>query len=177
MPWRTGGLDLAILDLNMPDMSGPDVITMFRAASLGSKKLPIIVLSADATPAAKQQSLDAGASEFITKPVTTATLLASIERVVAGEAARNGITANSRVGAANEIRASVLAIDPERLTALERIARGDVKFLETYLSASFAELEKAIADLRVGIRKGTPDLRVTPCTSSKVRAALWGRLR
>ena len=31
-----GGLDLAFLDLNMPDMSGPDVIKMYRAGETGT---------------------------------------------------------------------------------------------------------------------------------------------
>ena len=74
--------DLALLDLNMPDMSGPDVIKLYRAASVGAKRLPMMILSADATPAAKQESVDAGADEFLTKPVRSDALLAAIDRVV-----------------------------------------------------------------------------------------------
>ena len=83
-----GGLDLAILDLNMPDMSGPDVVKLYRASSVGDEKLPIIILSADATPAAKQESIEAGADEFLIKPVTSASLLAAISRVIAGAESR-----------------------------------------------------------------------------------------
>ena len=77
-----GGIDMALLDLNMPDMSGPDVIKLFRASSIGAERLPIIVLSADATPAAKQESLDAGADDFLVKPITSLTLLSAIERTI-----------------------------------------------------------------------------------------------
>lgn len=146
-------LDLAIVDLNIPDMSGPDVIALHRASSVGARKLPIIVLSADATPAAKQQSLDAGADEFVTKPVTAATLLATIERVVAGHAARGE---NDRPPPADGRSSgkTVPLIDPERLVALSHIARGDAQFLATYVAASFTELEQALGDLRVAARDG-----------------------
>src|SRR5205823_2236999 len=73
---------------NMPDMSGPDVIKLFRASSAGAERLPIVVLSADATPAAKQESLDAGANDFLTKPVTSRTLLSALQRAIPSEASR-----------------------------------------------------------------------------------------
>jgi two-component system sensor histidine kinase RpfC len=143
-----GGLDVALLDLNMPDMSGPDVIKLFRAGSVGGDRLPIIVLSADATPAAKQESLDAGANDFLTKPVTSQTLLAAIERVSGGTSHRRPApTAGHRDEQPNVAKPSQL-VDAEQIQSLRRIARGDQKFLDQYVIAAFAELEKAISDLR-----------------------------
>jgi two-component system sensor histidine kinase RpfC len=155
-----GGIDLALLDLNMPDMSGPDVVKLFRAGAVGgATKLPIIILSADATPAAKQESIDAGADEFLTKPVSAATLLATIERVVAGNMARSTVRAQA-VPDQPDVSPSVTAlVDNDRLHALRRIARGDAKFLDTYIGAAFDELERAIDDLRKAVN------------SSEVRAA------
>jgi len=145
------GTGLAILDLNMPDMSGPDVIKLFRASSIGARKLPIIILSADATPAAKQQSLEAGADEFLTKPVSASTLFAAIERVTAGHAARD---AQGTDAAKHALDTPQVLVDPDRIAALRRIARGDGKFLDKYIVAAFAEIEKAISDLRVAAARG-----------------------
>jgi len=158
-------IDLAILDLNMPDMSGPDVIKLFRASSIGADRLPIMVLSADATPVAKQESLDAGADEFVTKPVTTAALLATIERMLAGAASRGepvrnihnkgkAVSAKPQGEAPRSIQsATSMLVDTDRIAAVRRIARGDVKFLDTYVNAAFSELEQAIEDLRLAVRR------------------------
>jgi two-component system sensor histidine kinase RpfC len=147
------GVGLAILDLNMPDMSGPDVIKLFRASSIGARKLPVIILSADATPAAKQQSLEAGADEFLTKPVSAATLLATIERIAAGNASRDADVGDTAPQARETPQ---VLVDAERIAALRRIARGDARFLDKYITAAFAEIEKAISDLRVAASRGDP---------------------
>jgi len=166
-----GDLDLAILDLNMPEMSGPDVTKLFRAGEAGGKqKLPILILSADATEAAKEESFAAGANEYVVKPVTSSTLLAAIERIAAGTAARQGSLPPARaaipLGLAPDVaRASVhlvsrpaasasTLVDPERVEALRRIARGDHSFLTKYSEAVFSDLEAAISELRGALQRG-----------------------
>src|SRR4030095_10829502 len=117
-----GGIDLALLDLNMPDMSGPDVVKLFRAGTVGgATKLPIIILSADATPAAKQESIDAGADEFLTKPVAAATLLAAIERVIAGNAARSETRVRQDAVGTTPAPSITALVDTDRIQALRRI--------------------------------------------------------
>jgi two-component system sensor histidine kinase RpfC len=148
-----GGIDLAILDLNMPDMTGPDVIKLFRASSIGGEKLPIMILSADATPAAKQESIEAGADEYLTKPVTAQALLAAVERLSAGTAARSEAQAQATWTETNKTAPPAL-VDQDRLQALRRISRGDAKFLDTYVEAAFVDLERALAALSVAAPAG-----------------------
>ena len=142
----SGEVDLALLDLNMPEMTGPDVVKIFRASEVGSgEKLPIIILSADATTAAKHDSIEAGANEFLTKPVVAALLLDAIDRVCAGAIVRPQ-TLPSRN---KEIWTTL--VDADRLVSLRQISRGDSRFLENYISAAFADLEQGVESLRSAI--------------------------
>src|SRR3984885_10696861 len=64
--------DLVILDLNLPDMDGADVLERLRACST----VPLIVLSVRANEAEKVRLLELGADDYVVKPFGMAELLA-----------------------------------------------------------------------------------------------------
>lgn len=70
-------IDLLIVDKNMPERSGDEVVQALRYMDT-QKELPIIMLTADATPEARQSSLDIGVDEFLTKPIDSYALLEKI---------------------------------------------------------------------------------------------------
>ncbi len=70
-------IDMLILDKNMPEISGIEVVKSLRFLDT-SAKLPVIMLTADATPEAREESLSAGANRFLTKPVDARVLLECI---------------------------------------------------------------------------------------------------
>jgi two-component system KDP operon response regulator KdpE len=67
-------LDLAIVDLGLPDMDGIAIIESVR----GWSTAPIIVLSARHVEQAKINALDAGADDYVTKPFSMGELLARV---------------------------------------------------------------------------------------------------
>ncbi len=69
--------DLMILDMNMPEKSGVDVVKALRFMDTAGQ-LPVIMLTADATPEAREASLSAGANSFLTKPVDARILLEKV---------------------------------------------------------------------------------------------------
>jgi PAS domain S-box-containing protein len=74
--------DIILLDLHLPDMSGIDVLNRLRADPLTSD-IPVVVVSADATPQ-RMQRLDASAvAAYLTKPIDVRELLRVIESVAA----------------------------------------------------------------------------------------------
>jgi PAS domain S-box-containing protein len=69
---------LALLDLNLPDISGEEVLRRMRADPR-TADIPIVVVSADATPGQVERLLAAGANDYLTKPFTVARFLAVID--------------------------------------------------------------------------------------------------
>ena len=59
--------DVILLDLHMPHLDGLGVMEVLRSR-IERTYVPIIVLTADATPAARIRALAAGATDFLTKP-------------------------------------------------------------------------------------------------------------
>ena len=66
--------DVVILDLGLPDKDGMHFLNYVREQSL----TPIIVLSARSTDVDKVEALDSGANDYVTKPFSSAELLARI---------------------------------------------------------------------------------------------------
>jgi two-component system, sensor histidine kinase RpfC len=79
--------DLVILDRNMPGMGGMQALQALRLMTRGRERLPVIMLSADATPEAKREALAAGADMFLPKPIEALRLLDEIQRLAAPKAA------------------------------------------------------------------------------------------
>jgi two-component system KDP operon response regulator KdpE len=67
-------VDVVVLDLGLPDMDGVEVLHGLR----GWNDVPVIVLSARDTQAAKVAALDSGADDYVTKPFGMDELLARI---------------------------------------------------------------------------------------------------
>jgi PAS domain S-box-containing protein len=60
--------DLVLLDMNLPDVSGEDVLTALKADAATSA-IPVLVLSADATPERRGLVLERGAAGYLAKPL------------------------------------------------------------------------------------------------------------
>lgn len=71
--------DAVLLDINMPGLSGLDVVKLYRMGAMDQPRLPILALSADATVETKEAALAAGIDVYLTKPVEPGRLIATIE--------------------------------------------------------------------------------------------------
>jgi two-component system chemotaxis response regulator CheY len=77
---------VVVLDLNMPDMHGLDVIRFLRSHDR-YRALPVIVLTTRGDDSSRQAALDAGASAYLTKPFVPTALLASVRELLDARAA------------------------------------------------------------------------------------------
>ncbi len=65
---------LILLDLHLPDATGEDVLRELKGHP-ATAAIPVVVMSADATPGRVQRLLDAGAARYLTKPIDVPRLL------------------------------------------------------------------------------------------------------
>ena len=76
------GPKLILLDLNLPDMHGSEVLRQLQNDP-ATAKIPVVVLSADATPSQIERLLTAGARNYLTKPFDIDPFLAVVDEMVA----------------------------------------------------------------------------------------------
>ena len=73
---------LILLDLNLPDMHGSEVLRQLQHEP-ATASVPVVVLSADATPSQIERLLTAGARNYLTKPFDIDPFLAVVDEMVA----------------------------------------------------------------------------------------------
>ena len=78
---RDGEPDLILMDIRLPRLSGLDATLRLKQDDQ-TKAIPIIAVTAFATPGNKTMSLESGCSAYITKPVDIANLLNTIRSLL-----------------------------------------------------------------------------------------------
>jgi PAS domain S-box-containing protein len=82
--WRRGGVDLILMDIQMPVMTGVEALEAIRAEEQANGgHLPIIALTADALKGTEEKLLKAGFDGYLTKPVKTKELTDELARLTA----------------------------------------------------------------------------------------------
>ena len=88
--WRRGAVDLVVLDLMLPGLSGLDVLRQLRASS----DVPVVVVTAKDAEAEVVTGLELGADDYVTKPFSMRELISRIRGILrrASRAPRNSDT-------------------------------------------------------------------------------------
>ncbi|NBC26540.1 MAG: response regulator [Bacteroidetes bacterium] len=75
--------DLVLMDIQMPEMDGYEATSLIREMELADgDRLPIIALTASAMAEDREMSFNAGADDFITKPIDRAELIHAIQQFI-----------------------------------------------------------------------------------------------
>ncbi|MFN8636493.1 MAG: response regulator transcription factor [Chloroflexota bacterium] len=116
---------LVLLDVSLPRGSGPDLLRGWRARGL---QVPVVMLTAHGGAEREASLLEAGADDFIDKPVQARVLVARVATVLrragaatGGTASAGGATAATGAGTANTTQASALYAGPLILHVRERL--------------------------------------------------------
>ncbi|MFZ9690278.1 MAG: response regulator, partial [Phycisphaerales bacterium] len=112
--------DLVLLDLLMPGMSGLDVLRQLRR-TWDPTELPVVVATALHETSFLVEAMDAGANDFVTKPLDFPVVLARVE---------------------TQLRAKRIADSNRTLTARLEVARTRLEVANRELAQMFGELER-----------------------------------
>lgn len=81
----TESIDLALMDINMPDMDGYTLTAKIKSMP-GFSNLPIVAVTANVMRGDRERSLEAGCDGYIQKPIDIDTLSQQIEKFLIGNA-------------------------------------------------------------------------------------------
>jgi two-component system sensor histidine kinase RpfC len=142
--------DLIILDMNMPQMGGLDVLRIHRATSGYFTRTPVIILTANATVEARLECEEAQVEAYLTKPVDAITLLDTIARLTA---TTTSIEATELLPPAEKDDESNSAafINENALHQLTLLGQGKDNFLHLVIYGFISETEKLLEDMRIAV--------------------------
>jgi DNA-binding response OmpR family regulator len=70
--------DIVLLDINLPDKNGLDVLKDIKSAKL---KASVIMITGDASPETEEKARELGAANYLSKPIAPGTLFTAIQSV------------------------------------------------------------------------------------------------
>ena len=154
-----GGIDIVLLDINMPRLNGIDTCSMWRQIEGGRNHLPIIGVTADATSEIEIKCRNAGMDMRITKPVNAQMLLNTIEKnccvntneLLIQRALPSG-PLHKVVSICGDIPAAGAPIDKVQIQYLLSI--GDHAFVNAMIEGFVEDVEQTLGPLRKAVADG-----------------------
>lgn len=114
--------DLVVLDLHMPHMDGFVLLEQLQARVPADAFLPILVLTADISSAAKQKALASGAKDFLTKPLDIVEIGLRIRNLLHTRFLHLRLQDQNEL-LADRVRERTRELEVARQETLERLAR------------------------------------------------------
>lgn len=113
--------DIVLLDVHMPDVDGLTLVRELRKANSSETFLPVVMLTGDLSASIKRDALEAGASDFISKPYDATEVLLRVRNLLSLRALHSRLRGeNMSLEARVKERTDALAAS--RLEVLERLA-------------------------------------------------------
>jgi two-component system sensor histidine kinase BarA len=140
-------VDLVIMDWQMPGIDGVEVTRRLRAGAAGDagRTVPIVALTANAFAEDREACLAAGMSDFLTKPVQAASLMAAVAHWTTSAPIH---AAASAPVAFTNTHTGVAVFEPSVLAALPMVADGSAPEYAQELLAMFLDsCEQAVSDI------------------------------
>src|SRR5918994_5021166 len=115
-------LDVVLLDLHMPVVDGYQILeSITTSLDPARRTLPVIVLTADATPEARRRVLTSGAADFITKPFDVVEVALRIRNTLERHQLHSEVRRQNEL-LEDRVRARTVELERAQLETFERLA-------------------------------------------------------
>ena len=151
--WRSEPFDLILMDCEMPVMDGLEATRKIRSEEQDGKSIPIVALTAYAMKGDRERCLEAGMTEYISKPLRSGKLYSLLARFLGTPSPSphtNSEETPARFSAENGERERWERGFAELLLSLD----GDREALAEMLEAFFSEVPQLRSSLRSALEKG-----------------------
>ena len=118
---QTQDVDLVIVDYMMPELHGIDFIHQLRATH-GKEDVPVLMITANDQKQIRYRALDAGATDFLTKPVDKIEFMARANNMIQLGASRKAL-ANRAAWLADEVRKATFEIVQRERETVVRLSK------------------------------------------------------
>jgi CheY-like chemotaxis protein len=144
--------DVILMDVQMPEMNGLEATAAIRRREDGSRRVPIIAMTAHAMKGDRERCLAAGMDDYLSKPIDAHETIALVERVAAVAAAANADAVPTTPGPAEAATPPTSAVfDPE--LALTRCLN-EPDLLRQMIAYFFKDADTCLPQMRVALQKG-----------------------
>ncbi len=141
---RSQDFDVVLMDIQMPELDGPGATRQIRGLPAPKCHVPIIAMTANAQPGAREEYLAAGMNDYVTKPISPAALLALLDRY---QPAQTAPVAQAAPAAESDV-----LLDRQTVQSLSAVMGQDglKDFLHLFTQDARANLDAAGASLDAG---------------------------
>jgi two-component system sensor histidine kinase RpfC len=139
------------MDVNMPILNGIDATKAYRLASAGRPRIPIVGLTADATPQTGERCIAAGMDVCVVKPVEPASLIRTIDALVAKHRSPEAARAIRPPPDGDMTSGARPAVDPAVLAGL--VDLGGTEFVTDILKEFHADSLAVVQGIRAAAER------------------------
>jgi|GEM_PF-2775568 len=144
--------DLVLMDVQMPEMDGLEATRQIRSgAGVLNPAIPIIAMTARAQAEDRQQCLQAGMNDYVSKPVSPAALNSTLSKWLP-ENKESTSPPSKKNQTAAQVEAAARTQTWDHSGLMERL-RDDEKLAETIMAVFFADLPRQLEKLSASLQK------------------------
>ena len=150
--------DLLLLDLQMPKPDGFELMEILTPRILTAPRMPVLVLTADATTATRQRALSMGASDFLSKPLDPIEVRLRIANLLETRRLELEMLEQNQLLEAR-VRERTTDLEHARLELLERLALA-AEYRDDSTQEHAQRVGRTVAQLATAMGLGDADVEV-----------------